>query len=224
MTVLSQRLQQSDMTGLSVAEAVAVLNAPDPLLPPVRVPFSCPEVAEPAALSGELAILRIVAERGEIPADLAPGGTATKLSTTALAVIRTMLDAVDRNLTVDPRIDQGQVAAMFNSVQAMGLLSPATMSSILSKTFRSPSWAEANGVTVTAETVGLARAVLQSVTLLEWVYAGPAPGGGVMEQARLRLPGDVEVAPLLKLPIAGNAALRIAALNQWLINNGNLLP
>jgi hypothetical protein len=134
-----------------------------------------------------------------------------------------MLDAVDRNLTVDPSIDEGQVAAMFSSVQAMGLLSPATMSIILSKTVRSPSWAEANGVTVTAETVGLARAVLQSVTLLGWVHAGPAPGGGVMEQARLRLPDGAEVAPLLKMPIAGNEALRIAALNQWLINNGNLL-
>ena len=223
MTTLIERLQQSEMTGLDAAQVVAALNAPDPSLPAVRVPFSCPEIAIPAALSGELATLRIVAARGEIPADLAPGGTAIKLSTQAIVVILTMLDAVDRNQQVHPEMDAGQVAAMFDNVEAMGLLSPATKAAILSQTFRSPSWAEAHGVKVTLESVGLARAVLQSVTLLGWVYAGPAPGGGVMEQARLRLPDGTESAPIFKLPMAENEMLRTAALNQWLSNNADIL-
>jgi len=223
MTTLIERLQQSDMTGLDAAQVVVALNAPDPSLPAVRVPFSCPEIAIPAALSGELATLRIVAARGEIPADLAPGGAAIRLSTQAIAVILTMLDAVDRSQTVSPEMDAGQVAAMFDSVEAMGLLSPATKTAILSQTFRSPSWAEANGVTVTAETVGLARAVLRSVTLLGWVYAGSAPEGGVMEQARLQLPNGTQVAPIFRLPMTENETLRTAALNQWLNNNADLL-
>jgi hypothetical protein len=223
MASLSERLQQSDMTGLNDAQVVAALNTPDPTLPAVRVPFSCPEIAIPAALSGELATLRIVAARGQIPADLTPNNTAIPLSTQAIAVILTMLDAVDRNQQVSPEMDAGQVAAMFDNVEAMGLLSPATKTAILSQTFRSPSWAEAQGVKVTLESVGLARAVLQSVTLLGWVYAGPAPGGGVIEQARIRLPDGTESAPIFKLPMAENQMLRDAALNQWLNNNANLL-
>jgi hypothetical protein len=105
----------------------------------------------------------------------------------------------------------------------MGLLSPATKTAILSQTFRSPSWAEANGVKVTEETVGIARAVMQSVTLLGWVYAGPAPGGGVMEQARIRLPDGTESAPIFKLPMADNEMFRTAALHQWLSNNADIL-
>jgi hypothetical protein len=223
MTTLIERLQQDDMIGLNAAQVVAALNAPDPTLPAVRVPFSCPEIAIPAALSGELATLRIVAARGEIPADLTPNNTAIQLPTQAIAVILTMLDAVDRSQKVSPEMDAGQVAAMFDNVEAMGLLSPATKAAILSQTIRSPSWAEAHGVNVTVESVGLARAVLQSVTLLGWVYAGPAPGGGVMEQARIRLPDGTESAPIFKLPMAENEMLRTAALNQWLSNNDNFL-
>jgi hypothetical protein len=223
MTKLIERLQQSDMIGLDAAQVVAALNTPDPTLPAVRVPFSCPEIAIPAALSGELATLRIVAARGEIPADLTPNNTAIQLPTQAIAVILTMLDAVDRSQKVSPEMDAGQVAAMFDNVEAMGLLSPATKAAILSQTVRSPSWAEAHGVKVTLESVGLARAVLQSVTLLGWVYAGPAPGGGVMEQARIRLPDGTESAPIFKLPMAENEMLRTAALNQWLSNNADIL-
>lgn len=223
MTTLTERLQQSDMIGLDAAQVVAALNAPDPTLPAVRVPFSCPEIAIPAALSGELATLRIVAARGEIPADLTPNNTAIPLSTPEIAVILTMLDAVDRSQKVYPEMDAGQVAAMIDNVEAMGLLSPATKAAILSQTFRSPSWAEAHGVKVTLESVGLARAVLQSVILLGWVYAGSAPGGGVMEQARIRLPDGTESAPIFRLPMAENEMLRTAALNQWLSNNADIL-
>ena len=211
------------MTGLDAAQVVAALNAPDPSLPAVPVPFSCPEIAVPAALSGELATLRIVAARGEIPADLTPNNTAIPLSTPAIAVILTMLDAVDRSQKVSPEMDEGQVAAMFNSVEAMGLLSPATKAAILSQTFRSPSWAEVNGVTVTADTVAIARAGLQAITVLEWLSNGPAPGGGYHEQVRLRLAGGSEVAPIFKLPIEANLTLRAAALNSWMIANGNML-
>ena len=222
MTTLIQRLQQPDMTGLSAAQAAAALNAPDPSLPPVPVAFSCGSIANTAVLSGELAVLRIVAARGEIPADLTSDSVAVPLPTPAIVAIVTVLDAVDRDLEADPAVVGDQVVTLLDSVETMGLLSPETKAAILSNTLRSPSWAEANGVTVTADTVAIARAGLQAITVLEWLSNGPAPGGGYHEQVRLRLANGSEVAPIFKLPIEANSTLRAAALNSWMIVNGNV--
>ena len=222
MTTLIQRLQQPDMTGLSAAQAAAALNAPDPSLPPVPVAFSCGSIANTAVLSGELAVLRIVAARGEIPADLTSDSVAVPLPTPAIVAIVTVLDAVDRDLEADPAVVGDQVVTLLDSVETMGLLSPETKAAILSNTLRSPSWAEANGVTVTTDTVAIARAGLQAITVLEWLSNGPAPGGGYHEQVRLRLANGSEVAPIFKLPIEANSTLRAAALNSWMIANGNV--
>ena len=222
MTTLIQRLQQPDMTGLSAAQAAAALNAPDPSLPPVPVAFSCGSIANTAVLSGELAVLRIVAARGEIPADLTSDSVAVPLPTPAIVAIVTVLDAVDRDLEADPAVVGDQVVTLLDSVETMGLLSPATKAVILSKTLRSPSWAEVIGVTVTTDTVAIARAGLQAITVLEWLSNGPAPGGGYHEQVRLRLANGSEVAPIFKLPIEANSTLRAAALNSWMIANGNV--
>ena len=222
MTTLIQRLQQPDMTGLSAAQAAAALNAPDPSLPPVPVAFSCGSIANTAVLSGELAVLRIVAARGEIPADLTSDSVAVPLPTPAIVAIVTVLDAVDRDLEADPAVIGDQVVTLLDSVETMGLLSPETKAAILSNTLRSPSWAEANGVTVTTDTVAIARAGLQAITVLEWLSNGPAPGGGYHEQVRLRLANGSEVAPIFKLPIEANSTLRAAALNSWMIANGNV--
>ena len=223
MTTLIQRLQQPDMTGLDAVQAAAALNAPDLLLPPVPIAFSCKSIANAAVLTGELAVLRIAAARGEIPADLTSDSVAVPLPTRAIAAIMTVLDAVDRDLEADPAVVNNQVVNLLDSVEAMGLLSPETRAAILSKTIRSPSWAEVNGVTVTADTVAIARAGLQAVTLLEWLSNGPAPGGGYHEQVRLRLADGSEVAPIFKLPMEANSTLRNAALNAWMNANGHIL-
>jgi hypothetical protein len=223
MSVLSERLKQPDMVGLSDAQAANALNAPDPSLPPVMVAFSCREIAEPAVLSGELEMLRIVARLGHIPADVSPTGENIPVPTQGLTAIGTMIDAVHRDLRVDPATAGGQIAAMLGGIEAMGLLSPATKAAILSKTVRAPSWAEANGLTVDVFAVAAARAGAQAVTVLGWLSNGPAPGGGVHEQVRLQLPDQSEVAPIFNLPMAGNATLRAAALNVWLSNNAHVL-
>jgi hypothetical protein len=223
MTLLSERLQQPDLVGLSDAQAANALNAPDATLPGVPVEFSCRAIAESAVLSGELALLRIVAARGEIPADLTPNGTAIPLPTQAIATILTMLDAVDRDLRVDPATAGSQIQVMLDAIEVMGLLSSVTKAAILSKATRSPSWAEAHGVIVEEWTVAAARAGAQAVTVLEWISNGSAPGGGVHEQVRLQLANGSEVAPIFNLPMAGNATLRAAALNVWLSNNAHVL-
>jgi hypothetical protein len=159
MSVLSDRVQQPDLAGLPEWQVADLLNAPDLALAPVPVVFSCRAIAEPAVLSGELEMLRIVARLGHIPADVAPGGQSIPIPTQGLIAIGTLLDAVHRDLRVDPSAPgaAAQVNAMLGALEAMGLLSPATKAAVLAGTMKIPSWAEANGIEVTARSVGLAR-------------------------------------------------------------------
>jgi hypothetical protein len=66
---------------------------------------------------------------------------------------------VDRDLRVDPNAPgaAGQVMALLGALEDMGLLLPATKAAILAGTVKIPSWAESNGIEVTARSVGLAR-------------------------------------------------------------------
>lgn len=158
-SILLARVSQPDLINLPEWQVADVLNAPDPALPLVAKVFSCRDIAEPAVLSGELEMLRIVKQHGHIPADVAPGGQAIQIPPPGLIAIGTMLDAVDRQLSVDPSLPgaAGQVLAMLEGIEAIGLLSAATKAAILAGTVRTQSWAEANGIEVTARTVGLAR-------------------------------------------------------------------
>jgi hypothetical protein len=158
-SVLADRIAQPDLAGLPDWEVAELLNAPDDSLPKVPVVFSFRAIAEPALLSGELAMLRIVATLGHIPADVSPTEQVLSIPTQGLVAIGTMLDAVDRDLVVDPSAlgAAAQVAAMLSALEGMGLLSPATKTAVLAGTVRLQSWAEANGVEVTPRSVGLAR-------------------------------------------------------------------
>jgi hypothetical protein len=158
-SILLSRVSQPDLINLPEWQVADVLNAPDPALPLVAKVFSCRDIAEPAVLSGELEMLRIVKQYGHIPADVAPGGQAIQIPTPGLIAIGTMLDAVDRQLSVDPSVLGGaaQVLAMLEGIEAIGLLSAATKAAILAGTVRVQSWAEANGIEVTARTIGLAK-------------------------------------------------------------------
>jgi hypothetical protein len=158
-SVLADRIAQPDLAGLPEWKVAEILNAPDESLPKVPVVFSCRAIAEPAVLSGELAMLRIVAKLGHIPADVTLDEQNFIVPTQGLVAIGTMLDAVDRDLRVDPSAPgaAAQVSAMLDALEGMGLLSQATKTAVLAGTARLQSWAEANGVTVTARTVGLAR-------------------------------------------------------------------
>jgi hypothetical protein len=156
---LAARIAQPDLAGLPEWRVAEILNAPDDSLPNVSVVFSCRAIAEPAVLSGELAMLRIVAKLGHIPADVSPTAQTIPIPTQGLVAIGTMLDAVDRDLRVDTSVPgaAAQVSAMINALETMGLLSPATKAAVLAGTVRLQSWAEVNEIEVTARTVGLAR-------------------------------------------------------------------
>ena len=157
--VLAARVAQPDLVDLPEWKVAEMLNAPDPSLPLIPVQFSCRSIAEPAVLSGELAMLRLVARQGHIPADVSPNGQAVPIPTQGLVAIGTLLDAVDRDLRVDPSVPGAAngVATMLTAIETMGLLSAQTKAAVIAATVRHPSWAEANGVEITARTVGLAR-------------------------------------------------------------------
>jgi hypothetical protein len=159
MSPLAQRLAEPDLAGLPDWQVANILTSPDQSLPTVSVVFSCRAIAEPAVRSGELAMLRIVAKVGHIPADVSPTEQTIPIPTQGLVVIGTILDAVDRDLRVDPSAPgaAAQVSAMLGALEGMGLLSPATKAAVLAGTVRPQSWAEAHNVEVTPRSVGLAR-------------------------------------------------------------------
>lgn len=161
MTTLIARLQQPDVIDLDEAEAAAVLNTPDVAFGLVPMAFNCRTVAKPAVLSGELGMLKVVAEANAIPADISPTGQPIHIPSVAMAAIETLLDAIERELQVDPSQpgEMLQVADLLDGIEALGLLSATTKAAILAGTVRQQSWAEANGFPngVTSGDVGKAR-------------------------------------------------------------------
>jgi hypothetical protein len=158
-SVLLARVNQTDLIDLPEWQVADLLNEPDPELPRVPRSFSCRDVAEPAVLSGELEMMRIVKQRGHIPADVSLSGQAIPIPTLGLVAIGTMLDAVDRDLSVDPNTPgaSAQVNDVLEALEGMGLLSLATKTAVLARTVKMQSWAEYNQIEVTARTIGLAK-------------------------------------------------------------------
>jgi hypothetical protein len=228
MTALSLRLQQPDMAGLSDADAVKALNAPDPANPPAWCVVAVSDVAR---------IFRRAA------APMAAQTSATDLKTAMVAVIdaaknpdhpahNTAKAAVEMFQRTDsPQIDcrdageRQAVQVLFAALAApaANILDQAAEQAVTALMQVSQSWAEANGVTVNDFAVTAARAVATAVTVLPWQSNGPAAGGGVEEQANLRFTDGTQVGVIFRLPMANNSALRAAALNQWLINNADIL-
>ena len=162
MPTLAQKVAEAQFDGLTESEVADILNAPDLTLDPIPVAFNCRVVAKPAALSGELGMLKVVAEANSIPADISPTGESISIPSLAMAAIETLLDAVERELEVDPTEpgEMTQVVAMLDGVEALGLLSATTKAAILAGTVRPQSWAEANEIEVTSRAVGLARGAI----------------------------------------------------------------
>ena len=228
MTTLSERLQQQDMAGLDATQAAAALNAPDPANPPAWRVVDVSDVAR-------------VFRRSAAP--LPAQTSATDPKTAMVAVMdaaknpdhpahNTAKAAVEMFQRTDsPQIDcrdageRQAVQVLFAALAApaANILDQAAEQAVTALMQAPQSWAEANGVTVTVDTVAVARTVLQAVTVLGWQNNGPAAGGAVEEQANLRFQNGAEVGVILQMPMANNAALRTAALNQWLINNANNL-
>ena len=228
MTTLSERLQQSDMTGLDATQAAAALNAPDPANPPAWRVVEVSDVARvfrrsvaplPAQTSATDPKTAMVAVMDAAKAPDHPAHNTAKAAVEMFA--RTDSPQIDCRDAGERQAVQVLFAAL--AAPAANILDQAAEQAVTALMQAPQSWAEANEVTVTVDTVAVARAVLQAVTVLGWQNNGPGVGGGVEEQANLRFQNGAEVGVILQMPMANNAALRTAALNQWLINNANNL-
>ena len=153
MTSLAQRLgvpphPSTDLTGMTDAEAAAVLNAPDPSLPEIVVHEKT--IVTPAVIMRTL------------------GKASGAQFLTALETASTDVDELKWGFwelknggldIADPVVRAGVTELAQGPIP---LLTAAHRDAILalSERRRFPSWAEANNIDVTARTVGLARGAI----------------------------------------------------------------
>ena len=143
MATLQERLQEDDVKDLPDWQAAAVLNAPDP-----RIPEAVVLKSRPFGIGTILEIFGPIAGPAFLE-NLETLSVSDPLIKWSLVLLKeATLDAASPTLR-----------AQVDGMVANNLISPAHGAAIkaLGEERRFPSWAEANGVEVTARTVGLAR-------------------------------------------------------------------
>ena len=146
MLLLAQRLALPDVQGLPDWQVAQVLNTPDATLPTMRGDTPTGDVQEVLLAGGEWAGIVLAAESASTPSQVR-----------TLAIL--MRDTVRQSNVIrtgTPAIYASTAAALAGLVQA-GLLATQTRDALLALAEKPQSWAAANGVDVTARTVGLAR-------------------------------------------------------------------
>ena len=146
LTLLVARVSQPDLQGLPEWMVANLLNVPDVSLPKVKQKVATGVAQQMLLTTGEWAKAVVAAENETLPEE-----------TRAAAIL--MRDTIRQSNyieTDDPEAHEAVSLVLTKMVQ-VGLLSAVSKDRLLALADRHPSWAEANGVTVTARTVGLAR-------------------------------------------------------------------
>jgi hypothetical protein len=145
-SVLADRIAQPDLAGLPEWRVAEILNALDVSLPTIKGPVDTKDVQEFLLASGEWSAIVIAADSLDTP-----------LQVRGLAIA--MRDTIRQSGTIRMEVPHiyTAVATAIDGLVASGLISAETREVLLAMAERNQSWAEANGVTVTARTVGLAR-------------------------------------------------------------------
>jgi hypothetical protein len=146
MTSLNDRLQQPDMVGQPDWRAAEILNAPDPGLPLRRVDVATAEVREIMLASGAFAAVAMAAENTALP-DVIRGKCITAIET---------IRSTSLIETTDPAVYTA-TTGLLNSLVTAGIMPQPVADACMALADQPQSWAEHNGVEVTARTVGLAR-------------------------------------------------------------------
>lgn len=144
---LAERLAQPDLAGLPDWRAAETLNAPDPTLPTRRVDVPTADARAVLLASGEWPKLVMTGERGST----AP----TDLRGLCILVCDTLI--LTSVLETSRPTRYAAVQSALDRLVAAGLIAAGTRDALLALAERPQSWAEANGVTVDARAVGLAR-------------------------------------------------------------------
>lgn len=127
------------------AGIVAALNTPDPALPHRRVDIATADVRELLLARGDWAAVVMAAEGAE-PAQVRA----------AAILLRDTIQDTTLIRATEPAIYDAAAGLLQNMVLA-GILTAETKDAIMALADRPQSWAEANGVEVTARSVALAR-------------------------------------------------------------------
>jgi hypothetical protein len=143
---LAARIAQPDLAGLPEWRVAEILNEPDVSLPTIKGPVDTKDVQEFLLASGEWSAIVIAADSLDTP-----------LQVRGLAIA--MRDTIRQSGTIRMEVPHiyTAVATAIDGLVASGLISAETRGVLLAMAERNQSWAGANGVTVTARTVGLAR-------------------------------------------------------------------
>lgn len=143
MSVLANRLSQSDVSGLPDWEAAQILNDPDPNLPGVET-FAKTSIGIAAILD------QLGPENGAAVLDAIESQAKTS------SVVRWGMELI-RGSCLDLSRPSGR--ALISLLVANGAMSEQAAYSLLelSRRTRHPSWSEVYGVTVDARAVGIAR-------------------------------------------------------------------
>lgn len=132
-------------TDVPDAEIVAALNAPDPALPHRRVDIATADVRELLLARGDWAAVVLAAEGAE-PAQVRAAAILLRDTIQDTTLIRATESAI-----------YDAAAGLLQNMVLAGVLTTATRDAIIALADRPQSWAEANGVEVTARSVALAR-------------------------------------------------------------------
>ena len=132
---------------VSDAEIVADLNAPDTSLPLRRRDIATSDVREILLATGEWSQVVLAAD-----------GAATPVRAAAIN-LRDTVEMTSLIRATEPTI-HAAADALLSGLVAAGVLTAATKAALMALADRPQSWAEANGVEVTARTVALARGAM----------------------------------------------------------------
>lgn len=144
--VLAARIAQPDLVGLPEWRVAEILNAPDAFLPTVKGQVATNDAQELLLTTGEWSAIVIAADNTGIPPQLR-----------ALAIA--MRDTIRQSDVIRMEVPQiyGAVATALGGLVAAEFISAETRDALLAMAENQQSWAEANGIEVTARSVGLAR-------------------------------------------------------------------
>ena len=146
MTTLAQKIAEPQFSGLTDNAVADLLNAADPSLPLERVDVATADAKEILLSTGEWAKVVLAADNASTPESIRG----------ACIVLR---DTIMETSTVRAPVAEiyNATAALLGGLVTAGVLTSGTRNSIMALADVPQSWAKANGIEVSARTVGLAR-------------------------------------------------------------------
>lgn len=128
------------------AQIVTELNAPDPALPLKRVDVATADARELLMATGEWSAVVLTADAADVPVQVRGAAITLRDTVELTSLIRATMPAI-----------YAATDTLLSGLVAAGALTTGTKDALMALADRQQSWAEMNGIEVTARTVALAR-------------------------------------------------------------------